>query len=57
MRSIWVTFSPRRCTFLSGADTNYTATGDWDDVSFPDINTDTYFILKCGLKYSTMTET
>ena len=43
MRSIWVTFSPRRRTFLSGADTNPdTATGDWDDVSFPDINTGTY---------------
>ena len=58
MRSIWVTFSQEGVHYYPGADTNPdTATGDWDDVSFPDINTDTYSILKCGLKYSMMTET
>ena len=43
MRSIWVTFSKEGIHMYPGADTDpKLATGDWDDVSFLRLSSQTY---------------
>ena len=49
MRSIWVTFNKEGIhKYPAALEDPKLATGDWDDVSFLDIHTDTSFTLRCG---------